>query len=193
MIYAADNVIIAQFIGPEAVTQYAIPYQLFSFSLIIFNIIIAPLWPAYSEALARGDLAWVRTTLNRSLIFILLTSVCISLFLIIFAQTLLNFWVGLKIVPSWSLNLPLGIWMVVLTCGSAISIVLHAANIFKFQIIFVFLTILSCLLFKCTFIYYYGLPGIVWGTILAYSLFFLLPYSIFLYKLVNEKIIIYRN
>ncbi len=32
-IYASDNLIITQFLGPEAVTQYAIPYQMFSIGL----------------------------------------------------------------------------------------------------------------------------------------------------------------
>ena len=64
LIYGSDNLIITQFLGPEAVTQYAIPYQMFSLSLVIFNIVIAPLWPAYGEAIARGDIAWVTKSLE---------------------------------------------------------------------------------------------------------------------------------
>ena len=112
LIYGSDNLIITQFLGPEAVTQYAIPYQMFSLSLVIFNIVIAPLWPAYGEAIARGDIAWVQKTLNRSLKIILLSTGVVSLFLVIFGNQLLNIWVGPKISPSLLLNLGLGFWMV---------------------------------------------------------------------------------
>jgi O-antigen/teichoic acid export membrane protein len=187
--YSSDNVIIAQFLGPEAVTQYAIPYQMFSLSLIIFNVILAPLWPAYSEALARGDLAWVRKALNRSLKFILLSTGITSILLVVFGKILLNFWVGSKVSPSLLLNLPLGIWMVVLTLGSALSMVLNAANIFYFQIKFVFLTFVIAIILKCTFINKFGLPGMVWGTILSYVLFFIIPYSIFIHKRFYKELI----
>jgi O-antigen/teichoic acid export membrane protein len=183
LIYASDNVIITQFLGPEAVTEYAVPYQMYSLSLIVFNVILTPLWPAYSEALARGDLAWVRTALSRSLKLILLATGSISLFLIIFGNTLLKFWVGPKISPSLLLNLGLGVWMVVLTFGSAMSMVLNAANIFRFQVKFVLLTLIFSLLFKSLFIYYFKLPGIVWGTILSYFIFFIIPYGIYLHKM----------
>ena len=179
LICTSDNLIIAQFMGPEAVTQYAIPFQMFSLSLVIFNL-LTPLWPAYSEAIARGDMAWVRKTLSRSLKLILLSNGLVSLVLIIFAHQLIYLWVGPKISPSLLLNLGLGLWMVVFTFGSALSLVLNAANIFRFQIIFIFLTIIFSLLFKCYFIYYFKLPGIVWGTIIAFTIFYILPYAYYI-------------
>jgi O-antigen/teichoic acid export membrane protein len=182
LIYGSDNLIIKQFLGPEAVTQYAIPYQMFSLSLTVFNILIAPLWPAYGEAMVRGDLAWVRKTLRRSLKIILLSTGLVSLFLVIYGNQVLKIWVGPKVSPPLLLNLGLGVWMILLTFGSTMSILLNAANIFRFQVIFITLTLVFSLLFKCFFIYYFKLPGMIWGTIIAFTIFFILPYSIFIYK-----------
>jgi O-antigen/teichoic acid export membrane protein len=182
LIYGVDNLIITQFLGPEAVTQYAIPYQMFSLSIVIFNIVIAPLWPAYGEAIARGDMAWVRKTLSRSLRIVLLSTGLVSTSLIIFGNQLLYLWVGPKISPSLLLNFGLGIWMMMLNVGGAISILLNASNIFRFQIIFTSLTLIFSIIFKCFFVYYFNLPGIVWGTLLAYLIFFLIPYSLFIRK-----------
>jgi len=182
LIYGSDNLIITQFLGPEAVTQYAIPYQMFSFSLAVFNILIAPFWPAYGEALARGDLLWVRKTLKRSLKIILLSTGLVSLFLVFYGNLILNIWVGPKVSPSVLLNVGLGVWMVLLTFGGTLTILLNAANIFRFQVIFVSLTFIFSLIFKCLFIYYFQLVGIIWGTILAYVIFLIIPYSIFVRK-----------
>ena len=182
LIYGADNLIIAQFLGPEAVTQYAIPYQMFGLSMVIFNIVMFPLWPAYGEAIARGDMAWVQKTLGRSLKLIFLSTGVVSLFLVIFGNQILHLWVGPKISPSLLLNLGLALWMVLLTLGSTMSILLNAANIFWFQTIFISLTFIFSILLKILFIHHYKLLGIIWSSILTYTIFFIIPYSIFIHK-----------
>jgi O-antigen/teichoic acid export membrane protein len=181
-IYTSDNLIIAQFLGPEAVTQYAVPYQLFSLVFVISNMFIGPLWPAYAEALTRGDIKWVKKTLSRSLKIILFSTGMLSLSLVILGNNLLYLWVGPKISPSLLLNVGLGVWMVIFSFGSAMSILLNAANIFWFQVIFILLTLVFSLIFKCFFIYYFHIIGIIWGTILAFVTFFIIPYTIFIYK-----------
>ena len=63
----SDSIIATQILGLEAVTQYAVvskPFALLSATLFMAFV---PMWPAYTEALAKGDMAWVRQTLNRSL------------------------------------------------------------------------------------------------------------------------------
>ncbi len=179
---SSDNLIIAQFLGLEAVTQFAIPYQMFSMGIVMFNVFFSPLWPAYSEAIARHDFPWVKDTLNRSLKLILISTGLLSLFLIIFGNRLLNFWVGPAISPSLPLILGLGVWMIVLSVGTAMSQLLNATNIFRFQILYVYLTLVFSLLFKCVLVSLYKLPGIVWGSILAYVIFFILPYSLYIKK-----------
>jgi O-antigen/teichoic acid export membrane protein len=179
-IYGSDNLIIAQFLGPEAVTQYAVPYQLFSLVFVISNMYIGPLWPAYAEALTRGDINWVKNTFSRSLKLIMLSTGIISIVFIIFGNQILYLWVGSAISPSFLLNLGLGIWMIVFSIGAAMSQLLNAANIFRFQIIFIFLTLIFSLLFKCILVNHLELAGIVWGAILAYIMFFIIPYRLYI-------------
>ena len=182
LIYGSDNLIITQFLGPEAVTQYAIPYQMFSLSW--FSLIWSShhCGPPIVRLSREATNAWVQKALKRSLKTILLSTGIVSLFLVIFGNQLLNIWVGPKVSSSLLLNLGLGFWMILLTFGSTMTILLNAANIFRFQIIFVSLTLIFSLVFKCIFISYFGLSGIIWGTILAYVLFLLIPYSIFVKK-----------
>lgn len=189
LIYSSDNLIITQFLGPEAVTQYAVPYQLFSFIFVISNMFIGPLWPAYTEALARGDVNWMKKTFVRSLKVILLSTGAISLFLVIFGNQILHLWVGAKISAPLLLNFGLGIWMVLLAFGSTMSIFLNAANIFRFQIIFISLTLISSIAFKCLFVYYFNISGIIWGTIAAFTIFFIIPYALFIHNKIYKSII----
>src|ERR1039457_6923086 len=56
----ADNVIIANMLGAGAVTNYAICMKLFLMVPMLFSLLLTPLWPAYREASASGDMQWVK-------------------------------------------------------------------------------------------------------------------------------------
>ena len=63
--YTSDNIVIDQILGAAAVAAYAVPQKLFSLVSMLVAMGIAPLWPAYGEAIARGDVAWVRPCFPR--------------------------------------------------------------------------------------------------------------------------------
>ncbi len=185
--YSSDNLIIAQLLGAEAVSQYAIPAQMFGLCLIIMNMVIGPLWPAYSEAMARGEIAWAEKTLNRTLVVLLIVVGIPSGLLVILGPWLLKLWVGNKITPSFPLLLGFGIWTLILSIGGSMSMFLNAANIFGFQIICNTLTFIVSVIAKVLLARSFGLPGVVWGTIIVYFFCFLLPYSIYLSRLFANR------
>ena len=53
--YESDNIVIAQLLGAEQVSQYAIPLKLFMFVPLLVGFGYSALWPAYGEAIARGE------------------------------------------------------------------------------------------------------------------------------------------
>jgi O-antigen/teichoic acid export membrane protein len=61
-----DNLVITWGRGPAAVPTYAIPFAMFFTVYIIVAVWAQSLWPAYSEAGARGDWGWIRTAHLRS-------------------------------------------------------------------------------------------------------------------------------
>jgi O-antigen/teichoic acid export membrane protein len=48
---SADNLIIARVLGAVNVPEYAIPQRMFSLISLISSMLVAPLWPAYGEAI----------------------------------------------------------------------------------------------------------------------------------------------
>jgi len=69
--YSADNFIIARTLGAVNVPEYAIPQRMFGLIAMMSSMLIAPLWPAYGEAISRGHMKWVRHTLKTSLLLVL--------------------------------------------------------------------------------------------------------------------------
>ncbi len=129
MNYVSDNLVVAHLFGPEAVTQYSVPMRLFTIPQVVLNLVLPALWPAYGEALARGDVAWARRTMLRSLAVTAGLSAACALVLLVFARPLLRAWVGPAIAPSLPLLAGLALWTVLTAVGSALAMFLNAANV----------------------------------------------------------------
>jgi O-antigen/teichoic acid export membrane protein len=183
--FASDNLVAAQILGPEAVTQFSVPMRMFSILPMIVSMIIAPLWPAYGEALARGEIGWIRKTLIRSLLLTFLLVALPSLLLILFGLQIVHVWVGPEISPSFLLLAGMGIWTIMQNLGSTVAMLLNGVNIIRFQIFSASLFGISALLAKIFLAKIMGLPGIIWGTIIGYTCFTVIPYCIYLPKLLS--------
>ncbi|KRW64905.1 hypothetical protein AO729_07900 [Pseudomonas sp. TTU2014-066ASC] len=68
VIFMTDKILISQLLGPAEVTPYEVLFKLFSLFTVAQGLILAPLWPAYSDAYARSDLEWIRKQLKKQII-----------------------------------------------------------------------------------------------------------------------------
>ena len=90
---------------------------------------LSPLWPAYGEAIARGDIPWARSTLTRSIKAGLLVAVplggCPGA---VFGLPIIAVWVGGSVTPPFTLVLAFGIWVVLSTIGNSVAMLLNGAH-----------------------------------------------------------------
>jgi O-antigen/teichoic acid export membrane protein len=164
-----DNVIITQFMGPEAVTQYSVPMRLFILITTISAMFVAPLWPAYGESLARGDMRWVRSTFYQSLVYNLIVFAPVSLIIAALGRPLVHLWVGKQIQPTYPLLLGMAMWTICAVIAGAINTCLTGINEVKFQAwVSVAMAVVNIVL-KILMAKAFGLPGVVWAAVLTYS------------------------
>lgn len=180
VIYYADNIIIARALGPEAVASYAVPAKVFAVVPMILYMVLAPLWPAYREANARGDDRWTHTTLVRAILLSLVVCVMSSLLLVTLGGRILSLWVGSEVAFSLSLMLGFAAWTTVSSVVTAMALFLNAVNKIRFQVVFVLVTAISSTLAKVALVRTVGLPAVIWSSVGAASLFMLIPYSFYL-------------
>ena len=173
--YSSDNLVIAQRLGASAVTEYAIPEKMFGLIAMVIAIMLAPLWPAYGEALVRGDVQWVRNAFRRSLLIALGLASVMSLVLVFAAPRLISLWVGQPVDPPLLLLVGLGLWKIIEAGGSALAMLLNGANVVRVQIIVAVLTGACALTLKVVLVDYVGVAGTVWASIIAFSLISLFP------------------
>lgn len=167
--------VIGAIIGPSAVTQYSIPAKLFSSVSMLVGFVLMPLWPAYREAFSKGDVSWVKKTFIRSLKFGLAISIFATILLIIFGRRIIDVWVGDSIKLNLIFLILLGVSEVICTISGCFSMLLNGANrIFEQTIISL---TMSCVNFGLSihFTRLFGISGPVLGTIIAHSLFTIIP------------------
>jgi O-antigen/teichoic acid export membrane protein len=184
--YSSDNIVTTQVLGPTAVANYAIAMRLYVIPTMILSMILYPLWPAYGESVARGDVMWIKKTLVNSLIISIIITVLPSIVLIIFGIPIVKLWVGPEVTPSFLLLLGLGVWTVIGSAGNAVAMFLNGANIIGFQVVTAIIMSIGAILAKIALSKAIGLPGIIWGTVIAYALLSGIPQLIYVPQVISK-------
>lgn len=166
--FSADSFIIARVLGVAQVPAYSIPQRMFSVISLIVAMLVTPLWPAYAEAISRGDIPWVRKTLERSLAFVFVLTCVGSAALLMMSRMILAWWIGPQFSVSFVLLLGLSLWSVLESCGGTNAMFLNGANIVRFQIIIASIFGFACVTAKVYVTKRFGIQAIPWATLLTY-------------------------
>lgn len=167
--FFSDNLVAAHVLGAASVTQYAVPRRLFDAVAMIVAMYVTPLWPAYGEAIARGDVAWVRHTLVRSTSRMTLFALACGVVLVAVGRPILHLWAGPLVTPPLSLLMGFAVWTVLSSAGSAVAAFLNGAGRLRFQVVTAVAMGVAALTLKIVLARSAGLPGIIWGTVAAYA------------------------
>jgi O-antigen/teichoic acid export membrane protein len=181
--FGLDNLVIAQLLGTQMVQEYAVPAKLFMLAPILLSFALTPLWPAYRESLARGDGAWVRRTVRRSIALAAVVNIPSSLILVVVAPWLLQVWVGSAVHPTQLLLVGLGLWAMMNTLNGPFAMLLNGANVVRFQATCVVAMAVANVTISIVLVQRIGVAGVVWGSVIAQAVFVLLPESWYVRRL----------
>lgn len=185
--YTSDSIVVSRMFGQAAVTEFSIPSRVFASAGLVITMFLTPLWSAYGEAIARGDAAWIRRTFSKSIWLALWVSLSASTVLLVAGPTLIAWWVGPAVRPSFALMLAFALWTVLSTLGNAVGMLLNGAGVIRAQIIVVSVMAVAAIISKIALGRIFGLPGVAWGTVLAYLVFSGIP-QLFLVPRVLRRI-----
>lgn len=186
--FASDNLIISHLLGQQAVAEYSIVAKLFDMILMVLLVIVTPLWPAYGEAISRGDCGWVANTLKRSMQYtvILVAGSCIGL--VLFGDSALRLWLGNSALYSIPLFVTFAIWTLLKSAGATYSMFLNGMNIVRSQVILSLTFAFSSIFAKLYFGEKFGLIGLLWALIGTYGVFVALPYIVMTPSILRKKL-----
>lgn len=171
---ASDNMVIAQILGASAVTVYAVTQRLFSITQIA-QYFLAPLWPAFGEAMARSDYAWARRTLNRALSLSLGIGLFTAVPLVMFGDWIVPMWTRADVAPSRFLLIGLGLNVLLVAYGGVMSTFLNSGRLLNRQVTFFAAASISTLLLKIGLTQVWGVEGVIWATLIGFGVFYVVP------------------
>jgi O-antigen/teichoic acid export membrane protein len=174
----SDNIVIAQIMGASAVALYAVPAKLFNTVNSILIMLSASLWPAYAEALARNDRAWIRRTFRRVTIAGTISTVVIAGGLVLFGRQIIAAWVGPKLVVSESVLLVFGLQCIVYAYLQPVGFLLNGLSRYRIQAWCAALMAILNLALSILFVKHFGILGAVLGTTVAQVVVQVIPLTI---------------
>ena len=165
--YESDALVLTQILGPSAVTTFSVTMRVFLVVPTLAGFVLAPLWPAYGEAISRGDAQWVRRTLRRALRAGIGLSVVCAAILALVARPFIDVWAGFR--PPFLLIAAASIWVIVMTTAAVLATFLNSARVVRPQVVLALLMMVTNLGLSIVFTRWIGVSGVIWGSVAAQS------------------------
>ncbi|MGM0407676.1 MAG: lipopolysaccharide biosynthesis protein [Bacteroidota bacterium] len=109
IVFSTSNIFITQFYGPEEVAVYNIAFKYFHVPVMVFSIIMSPIWSAVTDAYSKSDFIWLNKTLKHLNVVSLLFGLGIIVMVLI-SDWVYRLWVGDDISIPFGLSVSLGIY-----------------------------------------------------------------------------------
>jgi len=108
VLYQSTNILISNISTPLMVTSYNIAYKYLNVAMMLFSIILSPLWPAFTDAYTRKDFDWM-IRIKRKMDRLLMLSIVVCILLAIISPWVYKIWIGDRAeIPSlmtWAVTL----------------------------------------------------------------------------------------
>jgi O-antigen/teichoic acid export membrane protein len=168
VVFNSDNLVIAHYLNPAAVTPYSVTWRLVGYSAALQTLMVPALWPAYSEAYARGDMLWIRNTYWRVMKITMSVAGFFCLLFVFAGRTIIRYWAGEVAVPQQSLVVVMCIWVLISTLMNNEACILAAANEIRLQAFVGAIAAVVNLAVTISLVQRIGTLGVILGTVISY-------------------------
>ena len=174
--WGMDSLLIASTLGVSSVAIFAVTHRLFQLVTLPIATLVGPLWAVYARSLKNGEIAFVTTTLRRSLFLSAVLAISGSVVLFSGGEWLVGVWTDESLIVPSGLLLGFSIWVVIEAVGNTFAMFLNGAGIFRPQIIVVTAFVLIALPLKWFLLPVVDLDGFMFISISCYLLTVAVPY-----------------
>lgn len=183
-----DLTLIGIYANLSEAADYALTQKLFAIPILLMSFINLALWPAFAKAKAEGDTKWAIRVFTRNIV---LTSFFAAIFATIMGFTLngvLKLWVNQPSEIGHLLIIGMAIHVMIAVPISNVNNLLMGFGRFKFLAVLSILMVVVNVPASMILITKFGAAGAVFGTIVANVIFIIIPYIIFVPKIIRETL-----
>lgn len=172
VIFQTSNILVAQFFSPEEVTPYNIAFKYFGVIPMLWAIIMMPMWSAFTHALALKDFIWMKKTMKKLNILMILFFV-LSLFMIPLGSDIIAIWTNDRISISTNMLVVFSIYAIINIWNNTYSYFLNGVGFVKLQMITSIVAMLVHIPLSYFFVKYvgFGSEGVALSMVVVLSFF----------------------
>jgi O-antigen/teichoic acid export membrane protein len=192
IIFQTDIIIVSQVFGATTVATYGTLLKLFAVVGLIQSAFISPLWPAYCESLATGDIRWVETTFQKSIYTSVLWAGITGIALTLLTPYILSSWIGQYQSLGTITLIALLCRTVLLSIDQCIAVLGNGLGLFKLESILAPVFAFVNLTLALTLVHVLGISGIAWATNICVIVFSFIIYSNYCFKKIRliKKVVV---
>jgi O-antigen/teichoic acid export membrane protein len=165
----SDAVVVASTLGAGAAAVFAVGLRMFGLIGGTLARASQQMWTAMAEALASGDIGWVRSRFRHILVGTLAVSIPCSILLIVVGRPLSRIWVGAQLVPPLTLLVAFAIWTVYSLAMTQVSFLLNAACVVGPQVVMAVTMTIANLILSLYLTSRIGIAGPLVGSLVSHA------------------------
>jgi O-antigen/teichoic acid export membrane protein len=175
IMFQKDNILITHYLGPAEAAPYSVTWQLF-FYLNAVHVLLSPyLGPGFGEAMAKGDLQWMRKAFRGYMLATCAVAVPAVALLTWFHRPVLAAWVGPNLVPTPATVYWMAVWSLLLAILSpAVSLLVGVGRLRRYTF-FNIVAALFSLIISIAIIRSIGVAGVVMASVISILALVVLP------------------
>jgi O-antigen/teichoic acid export membrane protein len=185
VVFSSDNLVVSHYLGPAQVTPYSVTWRLMGVAAILQGLLFPALWPAYAEAYARRDHAWLLRAFRMNLQATFALNLAFALTVVVFGRALIGWWAGSAAVPTLTLLIATAVWAIISGCMTAESCLLAAVNRTREQGVLSIVAAGINLALSVFLVQRIGAVGVIAGTILSYLLVLVVPQTLIVRRVLS--------
>jgi len=112
VLFTTDNLIITQLFGPAQVTPYQIAHRYFAVPLMLFMLVVQPLWSAVTDAYTKKEFGWIKNVIKKLTNIWMIFSFGIIIMLLI-SPYIYKVWLGDKLSITFGLSMGWALFVIV--------------------------------------------------------------------------------
>lgn len=111
IVFSTSSFFIAQFYGPKEVVAYNIVFKYFQIPIMVYSIVLSPVWSAVTDAYAKSDFIWLRKTIKQLNILSVMFTLGVIV-MVVFSQLIFKLWLGNKVIIPWNLSIVMAFYTI---------------------------------------------------------------------------------
>lgn len=164
---STDTFVISNILGASHVPEYSVPLRIFTVPTMFVGLYTVALWPAYTAAMAKPDMPWVRTAFTRSLGLAVVVTLGFCAVAIWTTPAVIDVWLSEPLPLPPGMLLAQAVWITLTVLGAVAAPLLNAAGLERFQAKTSLWMVVLNVPFSVLFVTLMGSQGAVWGSALG--------------------------